>query len=421
MTLPSSRAIALVFLVSVTLSACASPRDSAALTTTGSAVETSVSAADGNSSSLRWIGAAGGADATLDVSLARTTQLGVEYRAKPAPPASAGPGGDVALAVAPDGALVVVRVPSDQYSGGAGIDKSSTLGSFDGDFHAWPSTAGMVEGDPPRQIFAADAEGSSAVWAETASTEVVMSSWRIFSRDASGRVALVARSEEVDGRAVGDLAPVIADDRVYWATAALASDGTPEMQIQSRELDGSGPIRVDAHGATNPTPTSAGMYVSRTSRDNPNMPDSEAEIARIEPGGQLTPVLAVGGASETSVGELVGTGDWLAFTTFSSDPADGALRFVNVRTRDTVTVPMGSQARRVYVTACSDAFAWINSDGSGADGTRLFRYGLSDGDLTVLDVGNQLPAPLCSGNTLALRTSDPETQQYGTWVAEWAH
>jgi len=142
------------------------------------------------------------------------------------------------------------------------------VGVLAGDrFAPWESTATTVDDPVARTVVSAVVDGATTAWVEDFATDDVSDWWRIFTAGPDGRPRLVARAEELPGSEQGWLPHVaVLDGRVYWEAlrpvdatfvadhpdVGVYTDSGQAYAIVSRALDGTGPIRTEAWGATDP-------------------------------------------------------------------------------------------------------------------------------------------------------------------------
>ncbi|MBO9556824.1 hypothetical protein [Cellulomonas sp.] len=330
------------------------------------------------------------------------------------------------LDVLPTGDLVALRVPENQYQGGDGVAVSSVLGTYDGHrFDPWPGTGRLVPGDPPRQVYGADAGQGAVAWAETASIRLDRSSWRVFARDDAGRTSLVATSEEViDGPMPvlnDDARPVVADGRVYWATPAPAGPGSDQLQMQvvSRDIGGGGPLTVGARGAARPAVGDHGVYVVRTYRDDPTVPDGRSVVAVATGGGDTAPLLTVDGPPGVNVVDLVADGSRLAFVTSAPSFSTGTVYVHDPVSGRLVAVPTAGAGQRTELALCGDRLVWTTNDGSGVGAGSVFVLDVATLDLREVEVQGGYGTVMCAGDVVAWQALPSPDGFATTTVVRW--
>lgn len=353
----------------------------------------------------------------VHLSAGREAVEGTDYDVLPrAAPASSG--AYVApLALRADGRTFAARIPDDQYDGGAWLAEPSEVGLLDGaTFTAWPSSATALEDRHPRQVYAASTDGTSAAWAETDSTQAGMSSWRIFAGD-GGATRLVARSEDAgDGSedlliVEGDAEPLLRAGRVYWATPVPATDGdepSSGVQVMSRSASTEDTAVVEARGASQPAVGAGGLYVARTTRDDPAVTDGTFSIDHVDADGIATPVLSSTGSRGTSVRSLVASGDRLAFVVASPDETGGKVVVLDVPTGAVTTVPLLPSGREVSLALCGDRLVWTSANGSTGvpDNASIGVLDVSTGDLSRVIEPDNFAGVQCAGDLVQWQTID---------------
>jgi|GEM_PF-1567689 len=332
------------------------------------------------------------------------------------------------LALDPSGALVTARVPADQYTGGPALLKPTGMGSLDdGRQLTWDSTAALVAGDRPRQVYAASTDQGVAAWAETASVRLDVSNWRIFTRGADGKVALLARSEDVfDGDLPlvnGDTTPVVREGRVYWATAAPADDSGSsfDMRVQSRGVDGSAPAVTEAEGASQPAPTADGLFVVRSSHDDATVDDGTATVERVTEPGRTQPFVTYSGPAGTTVQSLVGDDDRVAFVTSTEGDSGGVVYVLGTHDQTAVAIPLASSGRFTSLALCGDRLVWNSADGSGqAPFEPQYVMDLETRDVALVDVDHNYSGSYCSGDLVGWRALSDDPQALATTtITRW--
>ncbi|WP_432457737.1 hypothetical protein [Cellulomonas iranensis] len=328
------------------------------------------------------------------------------------------------LDVLPTGDLVVQRVPENQYQGGAAVAEPSVIGTYDGHrFEPWPETDGMVPGDAPRQLYGADAGQGAVAWAETASIRLDQSNWRVFARDDTGRTSLVAASEEVlDGPMPvlnDDARPVVADGRVYWATPAPTGSGDLQMQVVSRDVRGRGPLSVEARGAARPAVGDDGLYVVRTYRDEPTIPDGRSVVAAAAGGGDTAPLLTVDGPPGVNVVDVVADGSRLAFVTSAPSFSTGAVYVHDRSSGSLVAVPTAGAGQRTDLALCGDRLVWTTNDGSGVAAGTVFVLDVPTLDLREVEVEGGYGTVMCAGDVVAWQSLPSPDGFATTTVVRW--
>lgn len=338
------------------------------------------------------------------------------------------------LALDETGGLVVARLPAQQYDGGAALRAASEIGLLrDGVFDPWPGSESFVPEDAPRQAYAASVSAGVTVWVETASVMLDRSSWRVFSRDPSGVVALVARSEEVDADELpivnGDTTALVSGGRVYWATAApvlpaesSAAGASFQMQVLSRAVDGSGSLVVEAVGASHPTLTDDGLFVTRTSRDDAAIPDGQIRIERSSGIGTTASFLEITGPAELDVLDMVGSGHTLALATGRGPGGEGSIYLVDTQTSQVTRIALDPASPTARLALCGDLLSWSTADGSGAaPHPPHYVMSVSRAELSRIPVERSFGGAYCSGDLLAWRSLGAGADATAaTTVVRWA-
>lgn len=323
----------------------------------------------------------------------------------------------VPLALAADGRVFVTRVPDDQYDGGAWLEKPSEVGMLsESQLAVWPSSETALEDRYPRQVYAASTDGGDVAWAETESTQLGVSNWRIFVGDGTSP-RLVARSEDVfdgpEGLPVvdGSTVPLLRGGRVYWATTIPLADGPDSMfgvQVMSRSADGHDTAVVEAHGATQPAVGAAGLYVARTTRDDPSIKDGTFSIDHADGHGTTSPVVTFEGESGTSVQSLVASEDRLAFVVASAGESGGQIVVLDVVTGAVTSIPLVPSGREVTLALCGDRLVWTSANGSAGvlDSASIGLLDLATGDLARVIEPRNFAGVQCAGDLVQWRTID---------------
>ena len=381
---------------------------------------------------LRWADGVPVDASTLDLSSAEPAVEGADYTILyTTPQAYLGEPTLGALALTAGGALVAVQVPAGQYDGGQWLLKPTAVGMFDGQafvpFAPDPEVPGAS--DHPRQAYGGAADAGTVVWAETESTDLYFSNWRVFSRDQSGTVHLVAHSEEVYPGVLplldGDSRPVVSGDRVYWATAApigdsVAVDGTGafRMDVMSRATDGSGPIRVEATGATNPAAGGGALFVVRHTRADPTLDQGESRLERVDGDSQTS--LVVRQADRSTFKALVTDGQHVAFVV-GDGTREGAIYVLDTSTRSALRIPLGASGASTSLAMCPDRLVWTSADAMGSGQTVPFSVlDLNTTSLHSIDVPDAFSGAHCAGDLIGWATIEPDpTAAYRTTIAHW--
>lgn len=301
------------------------------------------------------------------------------------------------------------------------LPDASELGRFDGEVIApFGATAGLAAEDDPRQTIAGDSDGRWVVWAETDSTAVAATRWRVFAQDTAShasRARLIARSEDVlDGGlppSWNDAEPVIGGDRAYWHTAVPA-EGTADgysVRVVSTALDGSEALRIEAEAAVHPAPTGRGLAVL-TDRDT--AAGRAMGLALVPEPGRIEPLLALPADSEEGLSGLVGDGHRVAFAGWRTVYA------VDLDTREVWAVPLPENAPRyVELSLCGDLLHWSVGQ-SSARGPSNYVLNLASGSLHGIDVPGNYGDAGCAGEYLAWSSLTDEPGALArTTVARW--
>lgn len=316
------------------------------------------------------------------------------------------------LALAPDGRALVALGPADNYGLDGWLRQQGPVGYFDGErFAPFETSPNPVQGDHPRQTYAGAIDGDVAVWAETDSTDLYHSNWRLFSR--AGVVSrTVGYAEQIQEQGLpivdGDTTPVLSGGRVYFATAAPTGDpdvplgefGSYQMTVMSAEPDGTG-TRVEVPFAAQPAAAGGNLYVVRTSMDDPSLTDGQVSIELADGTGSASPLLTRNGVVDSQIASLVTNGHHIAFV---DRPAGGRASVVVVDTRDrtAVRIPLGDGPSNASLAICGNLLTWNNAPGD-ASGLHVPQYVLNvDTDaLWTIEVEEHYPGTRCAGDLLA--------------------
>ncbi len=306
------------------------------------------------------------------------------------------------------------QVPPHSYDGGQWLTKSSTVGVFDGTSFAPFTGMPTIAGDHPRQAYAAAAQDDTVAWAETDSTDLYQSTWRMFSADAHGRVHLVARAEEIKDGGLpyvdGDSTPVLIDGRMYWATAAPTGDtsveegaeGSYRMDVVSRAPDGSGPLVVEATGVAQPAGNATGTYVVRSAMDDPDVAADTVTVERVTGDGATHVLLRWTGAVGGHLTGLRGDGDQLVFATTTETGSGGAIYVVDTRAQTARRIALRSSGRSASLALCTGRLQWSEADAEGQGRSEpTYVLDLASHGLARIDVDNAFSGAMCGGGFLA--------------------
>ena len=332
------------------------------------------------------------------------------------------------LALLPDGSVVASEVPADVYDGGEWLLAGSRTGLWDGQvFEAFDDSASLLTDPHPRQTYAAATDGTVVAWAETTSTNLYESSWRMFSRDAEGLSHLVATSEQVnvDGLPLidGDATPVIYQGRVYWATSyPLTANPTSEpsswdVTVVSAPIDGSEGPRVEATRASRPSAGADGVFAVKPTEESPFVPGEFGVVALLGPDGP-NDVLRT---SPEWGGHIAGlaAGSHLIATVLVSPDHSVALAVADEESDEILLVPLDSPTIP-DVAVCGDRVVWTSADPSGADMEPVYSLRADTRSLTATDVeGNYGPVD-CAGDFISWSVIDTDAGSLARGVvARW--
>lgn len=317
------------------------------------------------------------------------------------------------FAVLPGGALLVEVGPVDNYDEAADrLKEPAQMGLWeDGAFRSFGSTADAVPGDDPRQTYGAVASDGAVAWAETASTNLFTSDWRIFTHDldAGGAPVLVAQAEDVYAQgdlplAVGQPGPVIHGDRVYWQTTYQREDAAFRPTIVSTELGG-GDLRTELDLGAMPASVDAGIVVQRMhdvtveGADDAwgiQDPRRSTGIALIDDGGETRDILAFAEVTDDDwfVRELAGGGDTVALA------MDHSLVVLGVEGGEVVRFDLPPGSRAGSLAVCGDRVTWTDVDRVEGSGTRQYVYNTATSDFVAVDTPQNSALSGCAGDII---------------------
>jgi len=363
----------------------------------------------------------------MSLEAAERAQAGTDFQEMQTVPGIEGGRAFVALALEPSGTVVVGAGPPDNYDSTTGtLRESMVVGEYvDQEFRAFAPTPAVGGDVLARQVYSGSSSGGVTAWAETASTDLYYSNWRVFARSAQGTVRLVARSEEVQEGQLpiveGDTAPVVSGGRVYLATAAPADlVGTYRKDVVSRAADGTGPLVTEARGASRPAVQDGPLYVVRDSWSDPDVPEGEVQIERVASPGTPEVVLRLTGAGGSAVTGMVASGSRLAFTLFAREGGPSALYVVDPEARRVWVVPTDNAGTSDAVAFCGDLVTWNGADGSGLVSSPQYVYDVGRGELLAIDVAHNYGGSKCAGTMIAWGELDTSKEERArTVVVAW--
>jgi hypothetical protein len=193
--------------------------------------------------------------------------------------------GDVtvgALSLTPGGEMfAVVNEPPKLASGTIALTQSR-LELIDGHLRRVP--VATVAGGVSRQAMYGDSDVDFLTWTETPSTNLYDQPWTVLVHDrATGATRVLAQSAGGPVPAPpGGTVPFLAGGRVYWAAAQATGDPTRPARtfIESRDVQGSGPVRREVSDAMQPSASGHFLFYVVSSLVNPAMPPGQTAIHR---------------------------------------------------------------------------------------------------------------------------------------------
>lgn len=350
--------------------------------------------------SLAWGDGSAVVPTVVSTTTARVATAGVDY----VPLLTAAPGADgsvlAPLALTADGRLVVSRVPAGQYDGGAWLAEPSQVGALEGvePFAAWSPSEEVLRDEHPRQTFAGSAGAGVVAWAETASTQAGVDPWRLFARTDAGATTLVARAE--DAGAGSELTSIAASaDRVFWASS---------RGVASRDVSGTGDVRLEVGGADQPALGAGGLYVVRDARTDPSVPGGSVAVERADGDGGSVPVLAFDGPDGASGRSLVADGDRLAVVLTSPSGSGATIELVDLRSSAATRVVLPGAGSSTSLALCGDRLVWTSADGSGTGPDEpVYVLDVLSGELVGVPLAGTFGGVLCAGGLVGWRTLPP--------------
>lgn len=193
----------------------------------------------------------------FDVADARPARSGKDYKTVAVIPGRR-PDGNINFftAAAPDGELLGIILDPD--TGGEGLPQQTLIlkNPVTGSEQLIPSPASGS--GPERQLQGVVASRRWVVWLETASTNMTVSDWVLYSYDrASGVVHRLATAPHRSGRhslrPPDDSRPSIGGDGRVYLSAVRSHRGRPQLIVESVPVDGSGRVRIELRNAVFPT------------------------------------------------------------------------------------------------------------------------------------------------------------------------
>ena len=141
-----------------------------------------------------------------------------------------------------------------------------------------------VAGGVPGQAMYGDSDVDFLTWTETPSTNLYDQPWTVLVHDrASGATRVLAQSAGGPVPAPpGGTVPFLPGGRGYWAAAQATGDPTRPARtfIESRDVQGTGPVRQEASDAMQPSAFGRFLFYVVSSLVNPARPPGQTAIHR---------------------------------------------------------------------------------------------------------------------------------------------
>lgn len=259
-------------------------------------------------------------------------------------------------------------------------------------------TEAIVDDGRLRQAYGGDLDSRTAVWAETTSTDLDTSEWRIFASDRAGGSAwLVARAEEFSAARplpirVADTRPVVSGDRAYWHTSHAVGPRDFQPEVVSASLRGTD-VRVEIDNAVLPQPVTGGVAALR-------LPKA---------GGSASPsvVLIRADGSVRTVADVVGAGTIVDFvasgTTFAIVTNEHGILTASLATQHAAQIEARDGGVISGVVMCGDTVTWTEIDGTGRGQSQYF-YDGARREVDAVGVGGLIGLARCDADAIALNT-----------------
>lgn len=310
------------------------------------------------------------------------------------------------LAVAPDGRVLVAPIDHSSYDAGAStlVAPAQVALWADEGLEQLAGTESLVPGDPYRQVIGGVFADDAVVWAETSSTDVSVSDWRMFRDGLDGAgPRLLARSEEVrpaDDPPLVIGGPVLAAvaDRVGWHVAYAWPDGTFQTEVVSVPVAG-GELRTESEHAALTAGTDDGWVTERVDAtagvEATDAMRRPIGLDHVQPGGLTRPLVRFDpGDEDWSVSAIAADGNvyaWEMDDDVLVSLLDGSASYRLSHAPGQTVLPEG-------LAVCGEWVAWSVLDGEVVSSYVL---DLGSGEVSVLAAGNTAGSISCGGDYVA--------------------
>lgn len=339
----------------------------------------------------------------------------------------------IPFGVQPDGTLVGSQIPSTNMDAETfELTAGSQIGQYNAKgFAPFQNTDSLAGNDGYRQAYAGNLSDRYFVWAETESTNIFESSWRIFTYSfESQESALLSKAEDFSPTEQlpilsDDTKPIVKGDFVYWHTSFLA-DGSSNFKngVYSMPANGSEEPNQLTVDAILPAALSEGIVVTNTSTapvdDTPDDSEGTRPI--------LTGVSIV--SDSGAVEQLISVAPSAVNPEFAA-PATGANNhiilsydaqtlIVNVTNKEVIAFdePVGSILTSVQQCGNVSTWAYLNRETGVTEGQ--YFYDNETGTLSQIQLNNLYGSTLCNGEWFATSTLE-ETDMFATWTVYNLH
>lgn len=327
------------------------------------------------------------------------------------------PSGDEArpMAVTPDGRIVLAASPPESFSGDVFLAPERLGWWTAAGFTPFDDVSGVPEGDPFRYSYFAATDGESVTWVETSSIQGT-GRWRIFASSPSSGTRLVAYAEQpaepdltVDHDFGGDAEPRPFGDRAVWTSYPYTKPRASERLLLSAPLDGSGPMRVESHAASNVAVTRDGAAFAR---------EGGSVISLLRKDGGVEDLLRYAFEEEPLL-SLEAEGNLLTVSArFRDAPATSWIDVIDLDTMS-VTRVQGAESIWPMLHVCGSRVVW-SSDSDDVEESTLSTFVLdpASGTLTAIQSDDGGFPRACGGSHVVWFAPDATSSRHGGDLVE---